>query len=288
MPLIILTGFPCAGKSRRAAQLQSYFLETRPQYEGRAMQVHVVDEHVLRIQRDAFDAPVTEKMARGALLSAVERLLAKDAIVIADDLNYIKGFRYQLYCVARAISTPHCVMHCGIPADVARGFNEARGAAGGPTYNPKTLDNLISRYEEPDGRNRWDAPLFNVLYDDESLPFSAIVEAVILRKPPPPNLSTVVTPVSETNYLHELDQTTQDIVAAVMDAQRSGSAVPGSLVSVPRAKSKIHMPGYTVTPAELRRLRRQFININKQRTMTDLDRLADLFARYLSDNLNSA
>jgi tRNA uridine 5-carbamoylmethylation protein Kti12 len=25
-------------------------------------------------------------------------------------MNYIKGFRYQLYCVARAISTPHCVV----------------------------------------------------------------------------------------------------------------------------------------------------------------------------------
>lgn len=51
-----------------------------------------------------------EKKARGALLSAVERLLSKDDIVIADGMNYIKGFRYQLYCVARAIGTPHCVV----------------------------------------------------------------------------------------------------------------------------------------------------------------------------------
>jgi protein KTI12 len=44
------------------------------------------------------------------MLSAVERLLTKDDIVIADGLNYIKGFRYQLYCIARAIGTPHCVV----------------------------------------------------------------------------------------------------------------------------------------------------------------------------------
>lgn len=44
------------------------------------------------------------------MLSAVERVLSKDDIVIADGLNYIKGFRYQLYCIARAIGTPHCVV----------------------------------------------------------------------------------------------------------------------------------------------------------------------------------
>lgn len=44
------------------------------------------------------------------MLSAVERLLSREDIVIADGMNYIKGFRYQLYCVARAISTPHCVV----------------------------------------------------------------------------------------------------------------------------------------------------------------------------------
>lgn len=51
-----------------------------------------------------------EKKARGSLMSAVERLVSKDDLVIADGMNYIKGFRYQLYCIARAISTPHCVV----------------------------------------------------------------------------------------------------------------------------------------------------------------------------------
>lgn len=43
-------------------------------------------------------------------MSAVERFLTKDDIVIVDAMNYIKGFRYQLYCLARAIGTPHCVV----------------------------------------------------------------------------------------------------------------------------------------------------------------------------------
>ena len=34
----------------------------------------------------------------------------RDDIVIADGLNYIKGFRYQLYCEAKALQTPSCVV----------------------------------------------------------------------------------------------------------------------------------------------------------------------------------
>jgi protein KTI12 len=31
----------------------------------------------------------------------LQRNLTKNSIVIVDALNYIKGFRYQMYCVAR-------------------------------------------------------------------------------------------------------------------------------------------------------------------------------------------
>lgn len=49
-------------------------------------------------------------MTRGALMSAVERALSTERIVIADSLNYIKGYRYQLYCLARQTATSHCVV----------------------------------------------------------------------------------------------------------------------------------------------------------------------------------
>ena len=52
----------------------------------------------------------SEKGARGTFFSAVQRLLSKNDIVIADGMNYIKGFRYQLFCEAKAQSTPHCVV----------------------------------------------------------------------------------------------------------------------------------------------------------------------------------
>jgi tRNA uridine 5-carbamoylmethylation protein Kti12 len=48
-----------------------------------------------------------EKISRGALKTAVERGLTRTETLIADDLNYIKGYRYEVcvcVCVcARAV-----------------------------------------------------------------------------------------------------------------------------------------------------------------------------------------
>lgn len=40
----------------------------------------------------------------------MERHLSKETVVILDSLNYIKGYRYELYCIARALRTPNCVV----------------------------------------------------------------------------------------------------------------------------------------------------------------------------------
>jgi protein KTI12 len=121
MPLIILSGYPCSGKSTRARQLHEYFVKEHPNRSvptstsannsPTALKcVHVIDDDYLRVGYNFYDTPSMEKKARAAMLSAVERLLAKDHLVIADGMNYIKGLRYQLYCIARAIGTPHCVV----------------------------------------------------------------------------------------------------------------------------------------------------------------------------------
>lgn len=46
-------------------------------------------------------------------------------------------------------------------------------------YAKDLLDNLVYRYEEPNGMNRWDSPLFTVPFDDATPPFEDIWAAVI-------------------------------------------------------------------------------------------------------------
>ncbi|KAI8062540.1 elongator complex associated protein Kti2 [Gongronella butleri] len=280
MPLIILTGYPSSGKSKRSKEVADY-LSARLAEEKKPFKIQTISDDDLHVPKAAYKDAREEKKARGAMLSAVERSLSKDTIVIADGLNYIKGFRYQLYCVARALSTPHCVIYAGAPASQAKEWNQARGDQG---YDPQVFDELVTRYEEPDGRNRWDSPLFTVIYDDASIPGDAIWDAVIMKKPPPPNLSTVSRPVSDTNYVYELDRITLEIINAIVEGQRDFGA-GGLPMVVPNASEKVVNPARSLTLSELRRLRKQFVSINKVRTTLDTSLLGNMFVEYLNTNL---
>lgn len=61
------------------------------------------------IRNDAIDSR-SEKSARATLFAAIQRQMGQDTILIVDALNYIKGFRYQLYCAAREFKLRVCTV----------------------------------------------------------------------------------------------------------------------------------------------------------------------------------
>jgi protein KTI12 len=104
MPLVTIVGLPLAGKTKRATELVSFL-------ENHFKRVILVNEESLGIDKKlAYTDGESEKKVRGRVISAIERHLSRDDVVICDYLNYIKGFRYQLYCIARAIGTPCCTV----------------------------------------------------------------------------------------------------------------------------------------------------------------------------------
>ncbi len=66
--------------------------------------------------------------------------------------------RYEIWCIARAAATRSCVLHCDVPAQQCREWNAARPEQ--DAYSPAVFDDLAGRFERPDGRGRWDSPLF--------------------------------------------------------------------------------------------------------------------------------
>lgn len=86
MPLVLMCGYPCSGKSKRAEELKSYLENSK----GKT--VHMAGDESIDLERNVvYAASSNEKEARGLLKSAVERLISRDDIVILDSLNYIKG-----------------------------------------------------------------------------------------------------------------------------------------------------------------------------------------------------
>ncbi len=49
-------------------------------------------------------------MTRAFLKSNVEKALNDKTIVIFDSLNYIKGYRYELFCLVRSCKSTHCIV----------------------------------------------------------------------------------------------------------------------------------------------------------------------------------
>ena len=234
-------------------------------------------------------------------MSAVKRQLGRESIVIADGLNYIKGYRYQLFCEAKALQTPSCVVntpkamikmqkltvpevHVGTPADECREVNRNRDPI--ERYSDEDFENLIFRYEEPNGMTRWDSPLFTVIYEDETPPFDQIWDAIIgndgKTKVIKPNAATVLKPATEQDYLYELDKGTSDIVSAIQVWQKDHPGEDGGEVYVPEVPQKIQLPTSTLSLPQLQRIRRQFISLNRQHTL-EKSRIRVLFVDYLND-----
>jgi tRNA uridine 5-carbamoylmethylation protein Kti12 len=178
MPCIIITGHPSSGKSTVAKLLKE-----------RALKHAAIDDVVLineesefgtvdNDRRSLYETAALEKATRGTLKSAFDRAVGsatstnnnldnddkkksrRRRLIILDSLNYIKGYRYELYCISKAAQEVHGILWVLNKPAVVQEWNSRREEKQG--YPPALLQELMQRYEPPDERNRWDRPLFTV------------------------------------------------------------------------------------------------------------------------------
>ncbi|KAF8313438.1 chromatin associated protein KTI12 [Clavulina sp. PMI_390] len=301
MACITISGFPCSGKTTRAMELKT-FLEARisaPEYEGVKYKVSIVSDELLDVPRSAYDDGRLEKPARSTLLTAITRQLSEDTLLIIDGMNYIKGYRYQIYCAAREVGVLTCTIFVVATPDQIRERNSRRDPQS--AYNTETLENLISRYEEPSSMVRWDSPLFTVPWD-EALPSEDIFQAVTGSKQRRPNQGVVQVAKPPADALQILEQTSNSIVTQILSSQSSGFSSGGSMpLTLPSATSSksaglaVNLPARALTLSELQRQKRQFVAVHKKAVTQGLAGKADLdwseetvarkFIRHLEENL---
>ncbi|XP_026280523.1 protein KTI12 homolog [Frankliniella occidentalis] len=286
MPLVVITGIPASGKTTRASQLKEYLEKELKKT------VHVVSENEVitssNINKNALYLDSSkEKEIRSIIKSQVQRLIGPDTVVIMDAANYIKGYRYEIYCMSKSSKTTQCTLHCETSPTVAWEFNTSRESdkcSGNEKYTRETFDALVMRYEAPDNRNRWDSPLV-VVQAEDNLPVEKLASALFDRKPPPPNLSTQNAPLSATNYLHELDRITQEIVMVILSAQNLG--LEGDVKIPGHHNLNVMLNGNKLTAAQLGRHRRQFLTYSKMHPSSDTSQVASLFVQYLNSSISA-
>ncbi|MEW5300350.1 MAG: hypothetical protein WDW36_003286 [Sanguina aurantia] len=318
MSLIVICGQPCAGKSRVAAALLALL-------EAKGVSASVVDEPSFGLTKtESYEDNVHEKNTRAKLKSAVDSKLSKRSVTILDTLNNIKGYRYELWCIARGVGVRYFMVHIDTPVATCRAWNSARE---GDTYSVDVFEDLAGRFERPDGRNRWDSPLFTLSPDapapteeraallgpageeeqhDASPTFEGTLQALVSAVTDDhsrasfgvkqaygalqPTLSTSNPVLLGTNVLHEIDQAAQEVVLCITEAQANAGGAAAGSCSFANIGRPLDLP-HVISLAELRRHKRGFL---KLATKTLTSRLVDpmaakrLFVDYLRDSLGLA
>lgn len=302
MALVVICGQPCSGKSTAALCLSEAL-----KCSGSNPTVRIIDETSFHLNRNQSYADMpSEKNLRGVLRSEVDRSLSKENIVIVDSLNSIKGYRYELWCLARAAGIRYCVLFCDVEQDNCRKWNMERRGKGEASYDENIIEDLVRRFERPDRRNRWDSPLFELFPSrdgiESSLPVISEIVLYITKKVDSktrdvkvlqPTIATQTNQFSKANSLYEMDRATQEVINAIVEAQSQAMGGPINGVSLGQGLPNVDISRAIGLP-ELRGLRRTFIKLTGQSSLSgppppsDADSAKRMFVDYLNRELGSA
>ncbi|KXS20251.1 chromatin associated protein KTI12 [Gonapodya prolifera JEL478] len=265
MPLLMMCGLPCSGKTTRALQIKALLEEA-----GEGWTVDIVNDESLGIRKqEGFKSPNAEKPTRATQFSTLERQLTSDPrrILISDSMNYVKGFRYQMHTLAKNHSIPTAVVWCATDQPTCTQWDSSREAG----YGEEILTSLAIRFEEPDGRARWDSPLITILPSDELHPvsedpegsFARIVRAIAGGKAVKPNLAVVKKQAPDSTLLPLLDRATTSVISSIPASHTTLSSTPPTAVSVsvPGSSIDLDLPDRHVSMSELRRWKNTWIGL---------------------------
>lgn len=269
MPLLLMCGYPCSGKSTVALKIQNYF-------ESQGKKVEIVSDDSCGIDRNiTYNSTAgNEKEARGELRSTVQKLVNDDTLVILDSLNYIKGFRYELYCISKNSKTQQCIVHTDTPHETCVKWNDEVSH-----YQAELVPELVMRFEAPKPTQRWDKPCFTILPGAE-LDYKEVYGALYCKGAPRPNQSTQSQPLAPVDFLHQCDTVTQDIIDVIISQQQLGC----NSIKMPGTELELKLSN-NINISQLRRLKRQFITYIKAHPPSDNKFLKESFVTYLQSTV---
>lgn len=170
MPSLIITGGPCSGKTNFSELLASRALAHKSSLIKSTVIINERNARPDKTLRECYSNSTEEKLTRSALKSEFDKCVkdrSPSKLVILDSMNYIKGFRYELHCISKSAGQKHGVVWNLCHEKIAKAWNKQRSEESESSkeeyyYSQEMMDALLSRYEAPDQRNRWDRPLWRV------------------------------------------------------------------------------------------------------------------------------
>lgn len=292
MPLIVIVGAPCAGKTTYAGKIKEYL-----QKEKQAEVILVNEENLGLNKMDFYKDSNSEKMLRAKLKSEVEKWLDDKRFVIMDSLNYIKGYRYELYCLVRNFKTTLCVIYLPRSLDFCLNNNNKIVSINSEkeitdnlevkldslniakeeinqVYKEDMLKDLYSRMEEPIAKNRWDSPLYQI-YQDEEVPYEEIHTNLVSGKRPAYAISTHTEKQFDSNYLQELESSCGEINNQILAQQSSDNTIIKIETSFIYLKKSF-------SGTEMKKIKQEFIKICKMHPPKNKETMIKNYIDYIN------
>lgn len=124
----MMCGLPSSGKTYLTNQLVDYFKNTQNRnvivvsdsafikdknslYQGTLIKTQRIIFQTFKFCFYSGKDSSNEKELRGSLKSETQKHMSKEDVLILDYLNYIKGYRYELFCISKLYQTPQCVVN---------------------------------------------------------------------------------------------------------------------------------------------------------------------------------
>ncbi|GJQ12628.1 hypothetical protein GpartN1_g4419.t1 [Galdieria partita] len=280
MPLIVLCGYPLSGKTTFARKLESIC-------EQKKVTCKLRGDGDLHEPRDLlYKDSMAEKTTRARLRTEIERVLDKESLVICDSLNYIKGYRYELFCLARSLNTQYALVFCNSSKKQVEQRNYHLKQENEDYYSDEILQGLMERFEPPLSENRWERPPFVV---DEDTQVEWVCEQIVaFCKDAKVALRAVIAtkklPVTANCTLEQAEKVTQQMETEIL--QGCEPYVPLRLAG----SSHVVQSSRKVTLAELRKIRRSFMRvIEKNLSSYHSEReIGDSFVEYVNRQLQQS
>jgi protein KTI12 len=260
MALVVLCGVPGSGKTTLAHNL-------KPVFEATGRDCVIVSEP--SVEDGAFLASHLETQGRSDFKAAVHREIRQDQVTIVDGMNFIKGFRYELYCFAREASLGFCCAFCDVSDDDA--FERSKNR-----YPEEKLKTLIGRMERPTDKNRWDRPLVIVKDPSDRSTIESIVSQSLSQSSKlVAKKATTKAMGSSAQVNDQIDRTINDFSTELLRIQ---ATVPiGATITVCGAKFVLKR---ALNSGQLKRAKREFAD--RAKSIGDGANIAQLFADSLS------
>ncbi|KAJ6231572.1 protein kti12 [Anaeramoeba flamelloides] len=276
MPLILISGLPCSGKTTLANKLKAKF--------EKQMRVEVINIEKLGLDRNKchFDLK-SEIQFRGSFKSTVNRALSGNTLVIADGINGIKGFRYELYCSARELGTTFCLLYCTTSPEIVREWNNTREEE--TKYSSGILDDLIQKFEQPNTENYWDRPLIPIDPNSE-LDLDQIEKIAVQGKKLRARQATKIHIKRKSNILFEQGKIAQDVLDQIFEVMKTAQS--GETFNVicfyTQTKKKFMIKKKASLP-KLLRVKKQFTKTIENLNISQPDEYFTLFVDYCQKNI---